>query len=259
MDRVVRHAIAEGVPPVTAIQMATLNTAEHFGLARELGSITPGRRADLLITSDLAALPVEQVIARGQVMAENGKLLADMGTFAYPASTRGTVRIGRKLDVSDFDIAAPPGANSVTARVIGVIENQAPTRAFHRQLQVSGGIVAMDRANDVCQIAVIERHRATGNIAQGFVSGFGYRTDCAVASTVAHDCHNLIVVGTDKADMAAAANRLAEVGGGVVVMQPRQGTGARRTADRGADVRRAGGDRGRQGAEDGGGDAGVRV
>ncbi len=219
MDRVVRHAIAEGVKPVTAIQMATLNTAEHFGLARELGSITPGRRADLVITSDLTALPIEQVIARGCVMAEDGRLVADMGTFAYPASTRGSVRIGRKLAASDFDIIAPPGANSVTARVIGVIENQAPTRALERRLPVTGGVVAMDRERDVCQIAVIERHRATGAIAQGFVSGFGYRADCAVASTVAHDCHNLIVVGTNKADMAAAANRLAEVGGGVVVMR----------------------------------------
>ena len=95
MDRVVRHAIAHGLKPVIAIQMATLNTAEHFGLERELGSITPGRRADLIITSDLARLPIEQVIARGQVMAENGSLLADIGPMPIPASARGTVRLGR--------------------------------------------------------------------------------------------------------------------------------------------------------------------
>jgi adenine deaminase len=218
MDRVVRHAIAQGLKPMTAIQMATLNTAEHFGLERELGSITPGRRADMVITSDLVRLPIEQVWARGRMLAENGRLLADMGSYVYPSDTRDTVRLARKLKASDFDVAAPAGAQSVTARVIGVVENQAPTRALERRLNVTGGVVAMDRSSDVCQIAVIERHRATGKFANGFVSGFGYTDDCAVASTIAHDCHNLIVVGTDKSDMATAANRLAEMGGGVVVV-----------------------------------------
>jgi adenine deaminase len=218
MDRVVRHAIAQGLEPMTAIRMATINTAEHFGLERELGSITPGRRADLIITSDLASLPIEQVIARGKLMADSGKLTADLRSYTYPAQTRDTVRLARKIAPSDFDIPSPAGASSVTARVIGVVENQAPTRALDRPLRVNGGVVAMDLTNDVCQIAIIERHRATGSLANGFVSGFGYTTGCAVASTVAHDCHNMIVVGTDKRDMATAANRLAEVGGGVVVV-----------------------------------------
>jgi adenine deaminase len=218
MDRVVRHAIACGLKPITAIQMATLNTAEHFGLERELGSITPGRRADLLLTSDLPSLPVEMVIARGEVLAEHGTLTADIPKASYPASVRGTVRIGRTIAASDFDIAAPSGAATVEARVIGVVENQAPTRALTRRLSVKDGLVAMDRANNVCQIALVERHRGTGAIVNGFVSGFGYTADCAVASTVAHDSHHLLVVGTSKSDMAQAANRLAEVGGGVVVV-----------------------------------------
>ena len=219
MNRVVRHAIAQGLKPVTAIQMATLNTATHFGLERELGSITPGRRADLILTSDLVTLPVEVVIARGRVLAEDGRLSAEIAPYPYPAAAKSTVRVARPLTARDFDIAAPEGANEVTARVIGVIENQAPTRALEADLPVEDGLVAMDRKNDVCQIALVERHRASGTIVNAFVSGFGYDVDCAVASTVAHDSHHLLVVGTSKADMAQAANRLAEIGGGVVVVR----------------------------------------
>ncbi|TPI11590.1 adenine deaminase [Mesorhizobium sp. B4-1-3] len=217
MNRVVRHAIAQGLKPVTAIQMATLNTAQHFGMERELGSITPGRRADLVLTSDLTELPVETVIARGRVMSSDGKLVADITPYDYPASAKYTVRLGRTLSAADFDIVAPEGAIQVTARVIGVIENQAPTRALEASLGVSNGIVQMDRAGDVCQIALVERHRGTGKVVNAFVSGFGYDRPCAIASTVAHDSHHMIVVGTDKGDMALAANRLGEIGGGVVV------------------------------------------
>ncbi len=218
MNRVVRHAVAQGLKPVIAIQMASLNTAQHFGLERELGSITPGRRADLFLTSDLISLPVELVLARGLVMAENGRLTRAIAAFPYPASARNTVRLGKKLSATDFDIAATRGANAVRARVIGVIENQAPTRSLERELAVTSGLVEMDRAGDVCQIALVERHRGTGRVVNGFVSGFGYVEDCAVASTVAHDSHHMIVVGTSKADMALAANILGEIGGGIVVV-----------------------------------------
>ena len=218
MNRVVRHAIAQGLDPITAIQMATLNTASHFGLERELGSITPGRRADLVITSDLAALPIELVMAQGQVLAEHGELQHELPPWSYPPTARGTVRLGRRLAATDFAIAAPAGRNAVTARVIGVIENQAPTRALERELPVEDGLVAMDRDGDVCHIALVERHRGTGGVVNAFVSGFGYSRPCAIASTVAHDSHHMIVVGTDRNDMAMAANRLGEVGGGVVVI-----------------------------------------
>src|SRR5262249_10307026 len=97
MDRVVRHAIARGLKPITAIQMATLNTAQHFGLEREIGSIAPGRRADLIVTSDLAALPIEMVIARGEVLAEVGRLTSEIPHSAYPDFAKRTVRIGRRL------------------------------------------------------------------------------------------------------------------------------------------------------------------
>jgi adenine deaminase len=217
MNRVVRHAIAQGLRPVTAIQMATLNTAQHFRLDRELGSIAPGRLADFLIVSDLAALTIDEVWARGLRLARGGRLEADIPAPAYPASAKKTVKLGKRLAAADFDIPAPDGANEVRARVIGVIENQAPTRALEADLPVEDGLVAMDRRNDVCQIALVERHRGTGAVVNGFVSGFGYMEDCAMASTVAHDSHHMIVVGTNKADMAAAANRLGEVGGGVVI------------------------------------------
>ncbi|MCX8572897.1 adenine deaminase [Aminobacter sp. MET-1] len=217
MNRVVRHAIAQGLKPVTAIQMATLNTAQHFGMERELGSIAPGRRADLVITSDLASLPIEMVFARGKLLARDGALAADMPAYRYPDNAKNTVKLGRKLAASDFDIAAS-GAAEVQVRVIGVVENQAPTKALVRDLPVKDGIVAMDRASDVCQIALVERHRATGEVVNAFVSGFGYARDCAMASTVAHDSHHIIVVGTNKADMAKAANGLQEVGGGIVMI-----------------------------------------
>jgi adenine deaminase len=218
MNRVVRHAIAQGLPPITAIQMATINTAQHFGLERELGSITPGRRADLILTSDLASLPVETVIARGVVLAENGKLAQEPPKFEYPAFARNTVHVGRQITAKDFEIAAPSGANKVEARVIGVIENQAPTKALQRSLDVKSGLVEMNREADVCQIAIVERHRGLGTVVNAFVSGFRYDVDCAVASTVAHDSHHIIIVGTNHADMAQAANVLTEIGGGVVVI-----------------------------------------
>lgn len=217
MNRVVRHAIEQGLKPVTAIQMATLNTAQHFGLERDIGSIAPGRRADLVISSDLITLPVEIVMAGGNVVAEDGKLGIELPEFVYPDLAKGTVHLGKEITAGDFDIKAPAGANSVRSRVIGVIENQAPTRALEADLPVEDGLVGMDRENDVCQIALVERHRATGLVVNGFVSGFGYDKNCAVASTVAHDSHHMIVVGTNKEDMALAANRLGEVGGGIVV------------------------------------------
>jgi adenine deaminase len=215
MNRVVRHAIACGCDPLIALQMATVNTATHFGLERELGSIAPGRRADVILTSDLTTLPIHRVIARGITVAIDGEITVDCPHLDWPEDTRATVRIGKHLAAMDFEVSAPEGANTVTAKVIGVVENQAPTKALTAQLPVVSGVVEGEGA--VCQIALVERHRGTGKIVNGFVSGFGYRGRVAIASTVAHDSHHMIVVGTDRAMMAAAANRLAEVGGGVTV------------------------------------------
>ncbi len=215
MNRVVRHAIDCGLDPLVALQMATINTATHFGLERELGSIAPGRRADCILTSDLATLPIETVIARGEIVAEDGVCRAPLPDFVWPEDARRTVHMKRDLTAADFDIAAPGAANQVRARVIGVVENQAPTQALTADLPVRDGLV--DASGAVCQIALVERHRATGGVTNAFVSGFGYDVPCAVASTVAHDSHHMIVVGTSKSDMALAANRLRALGGGVTV------------------------------------------
>ena len=215
MNRVVHHAIDCGCDPLVALQMATINTATHFGLERELGSIAPGRRADLILTSDLKTLPIEHVIARGQTVAIDGKITVDCPHYDWPDSARQTVHMGKVLGGADFEIKAPEGKNTVTAKVIGVVENQAPTEALLADLPVNSGIV--EGENGVCQIALVERHRATGDVVNGFVSGFGYSGDMAIASTVAHDSHHMIVVGTSRENMALAANRLGEVGGGVTV------------------------------------------
>lgn len=215
MNRVVRHAIACGCDPLVAIQMATINAASHFGLERELGSITPGRRADVILTSDLAALPVELVIAQGRVVAEQGRLLVDCPRIDWPERARNSVRLGKRLAAEDFRALA--SGDSVRARVIGVVENQAPTRALEADLPIRDGVI--EPVGDVCHIALVERHRGTGGVVNGFVSGFGYRGRVAVASTVAHDSHHMIVVGTDRQTMAAAANHLGDIGGGVTVFR----------------------------------------
>jgi adenine deaminase len=217
MNRVLRHAIDCGCDPLVALQMATINTATHFGLERELGSLTPGRRADVILTSDLRSLPIELVIARGQVVAQDGECLVDCPHYPWPDHARQTVNMARDLRAADFTITAPAGANAVTANVIGVVENQAPTKALQFELPVTEGRVTAH--GDVAQIALVERHRATGGVVNALVSGFGYTGSMAMASTVAHDSHHMIVVGTDADNMALAANHLRALGGGITIFK----------------------------------------
>ena len=219
MNRAVRHAIDCGCDPLIALQMATINTATHFGLERELGSIAPGRRADVILTDDLRSLPVNTVYAKGIKVAETGQNRVEFPHLAWPDHARNTMHLGKVLTPSDFRIEAPEGANSVTAKVIGIVENQAPTKALRANLSVTDCIVLPDQAQDVAQVALVERHKGTGGVVNGFVSGFGYQGQMAMASTVAHDSHHMIVVGTDHGDMALAANRLGEVGGGICVFK----------------------------------------
>ena len=212
MNRAVRHAIDCGCDPLIALQMATINTATHFGLEREIGQIAPGRRADMIVTGDLSSLPIEVVYARGQRVAQAGKVLVDCPHLDWPEDTRASVNLGKTLAASDFEIRST--APQVRANVIGVVENQAPTKALELDLPVRDGVVEPE---GIAQIALVERHRGTGGVTNGFVSGFGYGPGMAMASTVAHDSHHMIVVGTDRDMMAKAANRLAEVGGGVTL------------------------------------------
>jgi adenine deaminase len=218
MDRVVRHAMAEGTPAMTAIQMATLNTAEHFGVSQEVGSIAPGRSADILLVDDLKDFRVEMVIAKGIVAAENGKLLLDLPSITYPDWAIQSVRIGRQLTARDFRLEASSGNSTVNVNVIGVIENQAPTRHLKMETPVIDGEIKIHMDRDLIKVALVERHKGDGRIQVGLVQGFGFEASCAIASTVAHDSHHLIVVGTSEADMAMAANELADMGGGQVAV-----------------------------------------
>lgn len=219
MNRVVRHAIAQGLKPMTAIQMATLNTACHFGLEREIGSITPGRYADIILTSSLTTLPIEMVIANGQVLVEQGQWQRELPTYSYPAFAKNTVKLGKVMQAADFYATHERPVASAKVNVIGVIENQAPTRALVCDLAVRDGVIWPDAAQNIARIALVERHRGTGAVVNGFVNGFGFNVSCGMACTVAHDSHHMIVVGTNEADMAAAANCLSQTGGGVTLFR----------------------------------------
>ncbi|MFW6063392.1 MAG: adenine deaminase [Chloroflexota bacterium] len=218
MDRVLRHAIAQGVAPVTAVQMMTINTAEHFGLARDIGMIAPGRYADIVLTSSLPEFQAELVIARGEMIASDGRLVADPPPVTYPQWATDCIKLGKELTAADFRLDAPADGPT-TANVIGVIENQAPTRHLRREVKASNGEVHCDLEHDIAKIALVERHKGTGEVQVALVEGFGFDVPCAVGTTVAHDSHHMIIVGTDEADMAKAANELARVRGGQIVVR----------------------------------------
>jgi adenine deaminase len=219
MDRVLRHAIEQGLDPITAIQMMTINTAEHFGLSKEMGMIAPGRWADVVLVKDLNDFRAELVIARGKVIAENGEWKVSLPKFKYPSWATKSVRLKRKLKEEDFKLKVSSLKSPVKVNVIGVIENQAPTRHLTFEMQSVNGELQVDLQRDIAKIALVERHKGTGSITLGLVSGFGFQVKCAVGSTVAHDSHHMIVAGTDDESMAVAANALARNGGGQVVVK----------------------------------------
>ena len=217
MDRVIRHAIEQGLDPMAAIQMTTINTAEHFGVSREMGLIAPGRYADILIVEDLNHFKADVVFARGVEVARNGNLLVQMKPMEYADWACQSVHLKRPIKASDF-LYKTSEEKRVTANVIGIIENQATTRHLKFKMDVINGEISVDLERDVAKVALVERHKGNGKVQLGFVSGFGFNVPCAIATTVAHDCHQMIVVGTNDSDMALAANTLAECGGGQVVI-----------------------------------------
>ncbi len=218
MDRVVRHAIQEGLKPITAFQMATLNTAEHFGVARDTGMIAPGRYADILLLNDLEKVEVDLVLTRGKEIAKNGRILYDPPAFSYPKWAKQSIKLKRPLKAADFALPSK-GLKRAVANVIGVIENQAPTKHLRLQVEARNGNIEVDMKRDLAKIALVERHKALGTVQVGLVQGFGLKVPCALASSIAHDSHHMIVVGTSEADMAIAANELARVGGGQIVVR----------------------------------------
>ncbi|MEM3870372.1 MAG: adenine deaminase [Candidatus Korarchaeum sp.] len=217
MDHVVRRAIEEGVDPIRAIQMATINPAEHYGLAREIGSVAPSRLADIVLLRDLTRVEVDTVIADGRVVARGGKLIVDIRAPSYDERYLRTVKLHKRIDPGDFSLRAPLKEGRVKVRVIGALEGSVLTRCLIEELEVREGEVLPDASRSIYKVAVIERHKASGNIGIGFVKGFGFEIG-AIASTVAHDNHNLLVLGLNDGDMALAANTLAGVGGGVVTV-----------------------------------------
>jgi adenine deaminase len=218
VNRAIKEAISHGLAPITALQMATINPAEHFGVWRDVGMIAPGRFGDVLLVSNLSELVVEVVIARGRVVAEKGKLLVDIPPFSYPDWALNSIHLGRALQATDFRLIAPGDGNYI-ANVIGVIENQAPTKHLKIAVKASSGEIHTDIKSDIAKIAVVERHKATGGVQVGLVSGFGLDVSCSIATTVAHDSHQMIVIGTSESDMAIAVNELARMGGGQIVIK----------------------------------------
>jgi adenine deaminase len=222
LNFVVRHAIQQGVRPLTAFQMVTLNAAERFGVWHDVGSVTPGRCADIiLLDGNLADVNVSLTVAAGRVVAEEGRMVVDLPTYPYPDYALGTVKLQRPISKESFDVRAPEGVPAengrVHARSIRVVENHVETKEEWVELPVEEGLVRLDPGADVARICVIERHGKTGEHRTGFVSGLGFKGPAALATTVAHDSHNLMVMGNSEALMARAARAVAEEGGGVAV------------------------------------------
>lgn len=219
MDHIVRRAVSEGVDPITAVQMATLNVAQCYGMDRDLGSIAPGRCADILLLADLARVDVRKVFIDGELVAEDGKLVVEIERAVYPDFVKNTCHLKRPLSEADFRVPAPEGSGaSVRTRVIEIIEARVGTYAREIDMPVRDGHVPADLSHDIVKLAVVERHKNTGTMGRGFVKGFRLEGG-AVASTVAHDAHNLMIVGTNDADMALAGNTLAGCGGGMVAVR----------------------------------------
>jgi len=206
IDSMVRTAIHKGLDPVIAIQMATINPAEYFGI-NQAGAVAPGRRADLVIFSDIDAPFIEQVYCRGVLVAENGKMLPEIEKpepIPFPPSMN--------VAFEEIDFSIPAAARRI--RVIEIIPDQIITNQLITEASISSGAAVSDTSRDILKIAVIERHTGSGNVGKGFVKGFNLKRG-ALASSVAHDSHNIIVVGTSDDDMKAAVQRIVKMGGGL--------------------------------------------
>jgi adenine deaminase len=208
MDRVVRRAIEEGIDPLVAIQMATLNGAEYFGMRHDLGSIAPGRLADILFVEDLRDFRAHRVLADGQAPGA-------LPGYEYPRKAYESIRLARPLTADDLKIEA--SGERVRVRAIGVASGSVTTEHVIIEAPVSDGEVRASAELDLAKAASIERHGGPGTIGLGFVTGFGLQRG-AVGSTVAHDNHNVLVAGVSDADMILAVERLAEVGGGMIAV-----------------------------------------
>lgn len=225
LDRVLRVAISNGLDPVTAIQSVTLNAAEYYGVDADLGALSPGKIADVVFLDDLATVDVSRVMINGSMVVEDGEWVDDDALpaesehtdavhDAFPEWARDTVKLDPQ-PAETFEISAPEGASEVSATVVRVHENQVVTSRESATLPVEDGTVALD--GDISKAAVVERHGGDESVGRGFVTGFGFERG-AVASTVAHDSHNLLVVGSSDESMSRAVERITELKGGMVAV-----------------------------------------
>lgn len=211
IDYNVNEAIRLGLDPLQAIQMASLNAAEHFRLDDRLGALVPGRWADLILSEKLDPIVPEQVYVGGRLVAEAGRLVVTVPPVKYAAWLRNTVHVKRGTRPSHFPLKAK--GERVRARVIEIVPDQIINHLVEAEMPVRGGQVQADPAQDVLKIAVVERHGQNGNVAVALCKGFGLQRG-AIGSSVAHDHHNLIVLGTNDADMAACVRALVKIRGG---------------------------------------------
>jgi adenine deaminase len=209
IDYMVKTAIKNGLDPILALQIASQNAASYFGL-RNLGAIAPGYRADIVVLDELEDLSVVKVFKDGKMVAEDGYLTARLESF--PAPKRESMHVAR-IGLHSFLISA----KSSLARVIGVIPNQIITRSLLFEPRVCNGKVKSCTERDILKMAVVERHKGTGNIGLGLVQGFGLRCG-AIATSVAHDSHNIAVVGVSDEDMLSAVLEIKQMGGGLVAV-----------------------------------------
>jgi adenine deaminase len=212
LNHAVRTAIAAGLDPLLAIQLATVNAAEYIGRRHDVGSIAPGRCADILLVEDLTELRPHRVIADGRTIDAR----AELPRLEPPAAFRRTVHLQRPLTADDLRVEAT--GDTARVRAIGMVPGALATEHRVVEAPVTGGAVEADPSLDLAKAASIERHGGSGSIGLGFVQGLGLARG-AVATTVAHDNHNLFVVGTNDADMIAAVACLAEAGGGMVAVE----------------------------------------
>lgn len=225
LDHILRRAVEEGIDALEAIQMVTINTATCFHMDHEMGSIAPGKCADMVLLDDLRQFNVRMTMIDGDVVAEGGEALFEVEPFAYPEWITTTMHMaeGQVIEADTFRIpavdvqGAPLAEGSATVRVIEAIPARVGNIERHLEMPVVDGAFECDAANDVLKAFVFERHHGTGTYGCGFTSGYGITG--ALAQTVAHDAHNLLVVGSNDADMALAANTLIACGGGAVAVQ----------------------------------------
>lgn len=213
VDYNIRTAIKQGIHPITAISMGSLNAAQCFGLHQK-GAIAPGYDADFLLLDSLEEFTIKKVYKAGQLVAKNGRYTGPTQERTDTAKVQDTVRIAG-LNAASFHI---PMGNSTKAHVIGINPNNLITEHLIIETPVHEGYFVSNTAKDLLKIAVIERHRATGNIGLGIVQGLGLKKG-AIATTVAHDSHNIIAVGTTDSDIKAAVEAVHSLKGGLVVVQ----------------------------------------